>query len=349
MRDLVLKAAKDLGFARVGICDAEPTAYKAEIRTWLSQGQHGSMHYLQERLEERLDPGVYVPGARSIICVADRYSDGRRDRIATEGGPRGRIARYARGRDYHKVLKKRLVRLAKELGEQAPHDTFRVAVDTAPLLEREHAARAGLGLIGKHTLLIEPGVGSWMLLGAIVTTASIDPTPPAFDRSDPCGSCTRCIDVCPTSAITPFAVDGSRCIAYTSIENRGSIDETIAEATGSWLFGCDLCQEVCPHGPRPKRRPGPPLNEAYASDRSDFDLLEVLDWDKAAWMEALLGTAAKRATLAMWKRNAIICLANWVRDQPDNPAVAGIRARLKEIAACDDEEPMVREHAARAL
>ena len=349
LKNVVEKLAAEHGFARVGICDATPTAYREEVVQWIAKGAHGTMSYLESRLDERVDPSVYVEGALSIICVADRYSDGKRDRVWHGEGPRGRIARYARGRDYHKVMKKRLLKIAKHLGDIEPAATFRVAVDTAPLLEREHAARAGLGLVGKNTLLIEPGIGSWMLLGAIVTTAKIQPTTSSFLRSDPCGSCTRCIDACPTQAIEPFQVDATRCIAYTSIEHRGVIDETMARATGDWIFGCDICQEVCPHSARPKRGEGPPVHEAYDSDRGDIDLLEILGWDEEARMKALLGTAAKRASLAMWKRNAIICAANIIRDEPKNPAAVELQRRLEELATDSSEEEIVRLQAAQSL
>ena len=344
----VLQRASELGFARTGICDARGTDHRQEVMAWIADGKHGSMAYLKDRLEERLDPEVYVPGARSVICVADRYHDGRRDRVRVDGPPRGRIARYARGRDYHKIIKKRLLRLAKELAEDHPGVEFRACVDTAPVLEREHAARAGLGLIGKHTLLIEPGVGSWMLLGVIISSARIAPTPPGFDRPDPCGDCTRCIDACPTDAITPFSVDAHRCIAYTTIEHRGDVDPDIARATGDWLFGCDICQEVCPHGQRSQRRDPKPINEAYASRHSDFDLLEVLAWDDESRLSALMGTAAKRATLLMWKRNAIICAANAIREDPEHPSAAEIRARMSDIATDEEEDPLLRSLASEA-
>ena len=358
LRERVLTRSSELGFARVGICDARPSSHREEVLKWIADGRHGSMSYLQERMEERLDPEAYLAGARSLICVADRYHDGKRDRVRRDGPPRGRIARYARGRDYHTVMKKRLITLAKELaadfpgadcpGADIPGADFRACVDTAPILEREHAARSGLGLIGKHTLLIEPGVGSWMLLGVIVSTVKIEPTPPQFDRSDPCGSCTKCIDACPTDAITPFRVDASRCIAYTTIEHRGDIDPDIARSTGDWLFGCDICQEVCPHGQRAQRRVPPPVHEAYAPRITDLDLLEVLGWNEEARMHTLMGTAAKRATLVMWKRNAIICAANAIRDAPDRDSATAIRERIIEIAADETEDPLVRAQAQEA-
>lgn len=345
----ILEDCRREGFVLAGVCDAAPTEHADEVRQWIAGGRHGSMAWLESRLDERLDPAVYLPGAASIVCVADRYHDGGRDRVDASGPLRGRIARYARGRDYHKTMKKRLVRLAKAWGAQWPGHDFRPCVDTAPVLEREHAMRAGLGLVGKHTLLIEPGVGSWMLLGAVVTTLPIEPTPPRTERSDPCGACTRCIDACPTDAITPFSVDASRCIAYTTIERREDLDPAIAAATGDWLFGCDVCQEACPHGARARRRPSPETRPELAGDRDGFDLLEVLGWTEAEAFERLAGSAARRATLAMWKRNAIVCASSLLRERPDAADAASVVARIHEIAADESEDAMVRRAAAWCL
>ena len=345
----VLVRCRDLDFALAGICDALPTSHEEHVRNWIASGQHGSMDYLQRRIEERLAPETYVPGATSIIMVADRYHDGRRDRVDPSVAPRGRIARYARGRDYHKSMKRRLVRLARELGELLPNHHFRPCVDTAPLLEREHAMRAGLGLVGKHSLLLEPGVGSWMLLGGIVSTAKLAPTPPRSDRADPCGTCSRCIDACPTDAITPFSVDATRCLAYTTIEHRGEIEPALETSTGDWLFGCDICQEVCPHASRKKRRGALPIHPDYAERHSDFDLLGVLGWSDSSRQEVLEGTAAKRAALGMWKRNALVCAGNILREQPEAPGHAALLDRIQELAGDSHEDAAVRGTAARVL
>lgn len=345
----ILQRCREQGFALAGACDAEPSAHAREVRDWIARGSHGSMAWLEARLDERLDPDVYLPGARSIVCVADRYHDGGRDRRDPTAAPRGWIARYARGRDYHKVMKKRLVTMAKQLQSEHPEHDFRPCVDTAPVLEREHAMRAGLGLVGKHTLLIEPGTGSWMLLGAIVTTMPLATTGSDDGRADPCGSCTRCIDACPTDAITPFSVDATRCIAYTTIEHRGELDQEIADRTGSWLFGCDICQEVCPHGARSRRRPAPAVHPAYEPRHDSFDLLEVLGWTEETAMETLAGTAARRATLVMWKRNALVCAAQALAEEPTAAWRRSLRDRVSEIATDDLEEEVVRQAARRLL
>ena len=349
MTSKVLERCREHGFALAGVCDAAISKHVEEVREWIARGAHGSMAWLETRMDERLDPEVYLPGARSIICVADRYHDGTREPGDPMAPPKGRVARYAQGRDYHKVIKKRLVTIAKVLQAEHPDHDFRPCVDTAPLLEREHAMRAGLGLVGKNTLLIEPGVGSWMLLGAIVTTLPLAATPPRIDRPDPCGSCTRCIDACPTQAISPFSVDASRCIAYTTIEHRGEVDPELADRTGPWLFGCDVCQEACPHGNRNPRRGLPPVNPAYESRHQSFDLLEVLGWNEERSLELLAGTAARRATLAMWKRNALVCAADALIERPEGPGSQALRDRIIAISTDETEDDIVRRAARRTM
>jgi epoxyqueuosine reductase len=191
LAEAILDRCRRAGFALAGVAPAAPTAFERELHEWLAAGRHGHMKYLAERVRERCDPCVLLPGARSIICVADRYAEPVAPGAAAEPASRraGRIARYARGDDYHLVMKKRLHRLADELRREHRGDAFRVCVDTAPILEREHARRAGLGAIGKHTLLIAPGAGSWVLLGEIVTTLALEPGEPAAE--DPCAVCTR--------------------------------------------------------------------------------------------------------------------------------------------------------------
>jgi epoxyqueuosine reductase len=186
-------------------------------------------------------------------------------------------------------MRKRLTRLAKELGEKFPSETFRACVDTATVLEREHAQRAGLGAVGKNTLLIQRGVGSWLLLGEIITTLPL--TVSQASDPDPCGTCTRCIDACPTQAITPWSVDASRCISYLTIEHRSAIDPQFHEAIGDWLFGCDICQEVCPHNQPTERTAKAVTNPAYESRWDAIDVMKVVDWDEAERSRAFAGSA----------------------------------------------------------
>ena len=349
LREAVELRARELGFALVGVARAAPSARSAELRRWIADGKHGEMSWIAERVEQAVDVRTMLKGARSVVCVADRYHDGRADR-ATAGAPRGRIARYARGKDYHDLIRDRLRRLGRFIRERAPGCETRLTGDMHPILEREQAARALLGAIGKHTLMIHPARGSSFLLGEIVTDADIaasdeSPRARAIPEGDLCGTCTRCIDACPTEAITPYSVDARRCIAYLTIEHRGEIPAEFVGKTGDWWFGCDVCQEVCPHGQptRASRRAG--ANPAYAPRLDSVDLLEVLGWTEEDRARLVVSSALKRATLPMMKRNALLALASAARANP--AARSAIHARASAVAADPSEDAVVRE-AARA-
>jgi epoxyqueuosine reductase len=342
----VLGRCRELGFALAGVADPRPSDHAEAVRRWFAEGRHGSMAWLADEVEARLDPARLLSGVRSVICVADRYA-GPSLPIADPGltdRPRGAIARYARGGDYHEVIKKRLKRLVRELREEFPGERFRHACDLLPLLERELAARAGLGAIGKHTLLIEPGAGSWVLLGEVLTTLplAIDPASSPGPRRDPCGTCTRCIDACPTRAITPFSVDASRCLAYTTIEHRGEVPEEFHAPTGAWLFGCDVCQEVCPHNlPTRRKRREASVRPDYAERTAHLDLLEILGWSEEDRRRATRASPLRRCLLASFKRNALICLGNALAGRGDFDAIA-LRERVAAIARDPAEDPLVR-------
>ncbi len=358
LRAIVELRAKELGFALVGVTRAAPSSRAAELRRWLEDGKHGDMSWMAERVEEMVDVRTLVRGARSVVSVADRYHDGHPDRVsADEAAPRGRIARYARGKDYHDVIRDRLRKLGRAIRDAAPGVQTRLTGDIHPILEREQAARALLGAIGKHTLLIRPGLGSFFLLGEIVTDAEIAPSdaPPALrvtdeGASDLCGSCTRCIDACPTDAITPWSVDARRCTAYLTIEHRGEIPNEFFGRTGDWWFGCDICQEVCPHSQptRASRRVG--ANDVYAPRLNSIELLEVLGWTEADRARLVVSSALKRATLPMMKRNALLALASLARaarTRGDTRLIAAITNRVNAIEVDESEEEIVRA-AARA-
>lgn len=342
----IIERCRALGFASAGFADAAPSDRAEEMRRWLAEGRHGTMAYLERNLDLRLDPDALMPGARTLIMVSDQYAS-RDDSTQQPSNPaRGRIARYAQGRDYHDQMKRRLHTLCDSLREEHPGHEFRAFVDTAPVLEREHAARAGLGWIGKHTLLIDPRRGSYLFLGGVLTTLPVAIPPHQRTVADHCGTCTRCIDACPTDAITPYSVDASRCIAYLTIELREPIDPGFHEPIGDWLFGCDICQEVCPHNsPRDDAIDVGEANLAYEARATSFNLLDVLGWDADARREAFRASALKRATLEMMRRNALICAGNAVR--VDN--VPDLRAQIESIARDDNEPPLVRETAREVL
>ncbi len=346
----IFAQCKSLGFALAGIAPAEPTRWEAELRAWLAAGKHGEMAYLEQNFEALLDPTKILPGVKSIICVADRYHDGKKHDAPPPGT--GRIARYARGEDYHKVIKRRLHALCDSLQRDFPSEQFRACVDTAPLLEREYAARAGLGAIGKHTLLIgrPTGMGSYLLLGEVLTTLDLPETAAAEHVDDPCGSCTRCIDACPTGAISPWSVDARKCISYLTIEHRSTIDASLHGAMGDWIFGCDICQEVCPHNQPTKRAIAQPTHSAYAPQRDAFNLLDVLGWTEDDRRLAFTRSAMKRARLTMMKRNALIAAGNTLRSLPaDAPMRSALAARIEMIAADQREDELVRETATTVL
>lgn len=350
----IVELARERGFALAGVSPLSVSERAAEFRAWLEAGKHGTMAYLAENESIRLEPARLLDGARSVIMVADQYAD-RQD--ATDGASergRGRIARYARGRDYHKVIKKRLHELCDALRAHEPDAEFRAFTDTAPVFERELALAAGLGWIGKHTLLIHPERGSYLLLGGVMTTLELEPPRGQRVEPDHCGSCTRCIDACPTGCISAHSVDASRCISYLTIERRRAIPAEHYGPIGDWVFGCDVCQEVCPHNsPRSDawaREHDSGINAAYAPVRDSFDLLAVLGWGEDDRREAFTASAMKRATLAMMKRNALVVLGNQMRGGMfHEEQVRELRARIGEIARDAGEDELVRETAGVVL
>lgn len=300
--------ARALGFDLVGICDASPTKYRDYFRQWLDDSQAGTMSYLATRFDERVDPAVYFPGARSVICVAMNYHA---KLLPNDVLQQGRVARYALGDDYHEIIKPKLHVLADWIRTQAPEAQTRCGVDTAPIAEKELAARAGIGWMGKNTCVINQQIGSWLLLGEIITTIEL----PADDLvADRCGTCRRCIDACPTAAITePYQLDARRCISYLNIEHRGEIEAELAAKMGGWLYGCDICQEVCPWNHDAPLAIAPELQPRFASGA--LDLADVVQWNDARYRDALRGSAMKRVKLPVLQRNASLILENLHRQR----------------------------------
>ena len=240
--------AGELGFDLVGIAPAVPSKHAEFLTDWLERGFHGDMQYLQRHVAQRIDPAEFVPGAKSIICTALSYW--RASGQFPDEAPTGRIARYAWGRDYHDVMRAKLKQLADRIGAETQGPVrLRCCVDTAPLLEKGHAARAGLGWMGKNTLLVNKHFGSWLVLGEIVTDLELACDNPVESR---CGECRLCLDACPTNALCePFLLDARRCISYLTIESRCDIPADLATSMGGRLFGCDTCQESCPYNQQP--------------------------------------------------------------------------------------------------
>lgn len=325
------RRARGLGFVRVGVARAEALGEEAErLHAWLAAGRHGAMAWMERTAEVRVDPrheGM-LPSARSVVVLAAPYA---RDPHPVGATP-GRVARYARGRDYHNVLQKRarkLVAFLREQGHQA-----RAAVDAMPVYERAWAQRAGVGFIGKNCCLIVPGLGSHLFLAALVTTAELEPDAPMAER---CGACTLCLDACPTRAFEgPRELDARRCISYLTIEERGPIPEELRAPMGEWVFGCDDCQDVCPFNRT--ALPPPELTEPYAPDQrwASMTAEDLLRMDDESFARTFEGSPVKRPGRDGMARNAAIVLGN-----------GGGRRHLPvlEEAAARDRSDMVREAA----
>jgi epoxyqueuosine reductase len=339
--------AQALGFARAGIAPATEADGFARLRAWLERGYAGRMDYLHRHAEARRHPSSILPEVRSVVMVAMNH--GSRP-VATGGSPvgkpatgespvatgRGRVARYARGADYHDVLRERLKGLLAWVQSERPGCRGRAVVDTAPLLERDFARRAGLGWIGKNTMLLNKRLGSYFFLGALLLDLELRPDPP--HQASHCGTCTACLDACPTGAfVGPGLLDARRCISYLTIELRGSVPEELRPGLGDWLFGCDVCQEVCPWNRKAPTAAEPVLrpNEELAA----LDLVEVLGLDAAEFWERFRGTALLRPGRAGLLRTAALVLGN----QGDASALPALRRALH------DPEPVVREAAGWAI
>jgi epoxyqueuosine reductase len=329
-----------LGFDLVGVAPAEPSPHAETLREWLARGFAGEMDYLARRAEERIDPRRALAGARSVVALGFVYDPG--DPPAA-GASAARVARYAGGEDYHRVLLERVraFEAALVLLAGRPLRT-RGYVDTGPVLERGLAARAGLGWIGKNTCLIHPRLGSYLFLAVVLTDLELAP-----DAAEPdhCGSCRACLDACPTAAFpAPYRLDATRCISYATIEARGPVPEALRAAHGDWVFGCDLCQEVCPWNHRERRvRPADPLGlRARMEPRPEWRrpaLRWLLELDEAAWRRATRGTALRRARFRGLLRSALVAAGN-----SGDAALAPLVRRHAE-----GPDPLLAEHARWAL
>ncbi|MBI2553063.1 MAG: tRNA epoxyqueuosine(34) reductase QueG [Candidatus Rokubacteria bacterium] len=309
---------------------ADPPDHAAAFDAWLEAGYAGTMDYLERGRTERLDPRRLLPGARSVVAVALNYYQGE----PPDGDAWAPVARYAWGRDYHDIMPPPLQRLCEFIREAAgPSVRSRAAVDTSAVLERDLAARAGLGWVGKNTNLLHPELGSWFFIGIVLTTADLDGDEPLPDR---CGTCRACLDVCPTEAfVAPYVLDARRCISYLTIEHRGAIPETLREPMGEWVFGCDLCQTVCPWN-----RKAPVTSEAALMPEAEpLSLPSLLGMTQAEFRARFRGTPLTRPKRRGLLRNAAVALGN----RKDPAAVPALTRALS------DPEPLVREHAAWAL
>ena len=328
---------RELGFDQIGIVDAAPDPDEERLRDWLDRGRHGEMDYMRRHGMRRARPAELMPGARRVISARMNYlpHSPARARRALADPERGYISRYALGRDYHKVLRGRLKRLAARLEAAAGPFGYRVLVDSAPVLEKSLAARAGLGWIGKHTNLLAEDAGSWFFLGELYTDLPLPIDAPAAAH---CGSCEACIDACPTGAIVaPHQLDARLCISYLTIELKGSIPEPLRPLIGNRVYGCDDCQLACPWN-----------RYARLAATADFRardgleaprLADLLAWDAAEFARRTEGSAIRRIGHARWLRNVAVALGNAPRSAA---AAAALAARA------DHPSALVREHVAWA-
>jgi epoxyqueuosine reductase len=321
------------GFDQVGIAAATPGLGADRLVDWIADGRHGEMDYMQRHLDARRDPNSVLEGVRSVVVGALNYKTKTTNPL--EAGE-GRISRYAWGRDYHDVLRTKLQNAAAIIQASAPGENFRAVVDSAPLMERDYASLAGMGWFGKNTLLLNRKLGSFFFLGALLTTADLAADAPF--EADHCGSCTKCLDSCPTNAFDgPYRLDPRRCISYLTIEHRGSIDESLAKGMGDWVFGCDVCQDVCPWNRKPPTanvpefRPTPGMNPV--------SLESALTITDAEFRQRFRGTPLFRIKRHRFVRNALIAAVN----QKCRELLPAVR-RL-----ADDENQLIRTTAHWAL
>jgi epoxyqueuosine reductase len=328
----------ELGFGRIGIAGVDLAEDEAHLERWLAEGRHGELDYMQRHGRKRTRPDLLVPGTLRVISARMDYWPGdAADAEAVLGDAnRGYVSRYALGRDYHKVLRQRLQRLVTSVEDRIGPFGYRVFTDSAPVLEKALARNAGLGWVGKHTNLIDKDTGSWFFLGEIFTDL---PLPLDVPVGAHCGTCTTCLDVCPTGAIVaPYQLDARRCISYLTIELRGPIPEALRPAIGNRIFGCDDCQLFCPWNKF--ARPTATADFAPRHGLDSKSLVELFGWTREEWSTRTKGSAIRRPGYEGWLRNCAVALGN----APTTPEiVAALRARAA------DPSPLVREHVAWAL
>jgi len=328
---------RELGFQKIGIASIALPDDERRLLEWLDAGRHGEMHYMQRHGTKRSRPAELVPGTLRVIAARMDYWPGATEPESVLGDGRlGYVSRYALGRDYHKVLRARLARLADRLAGTVGSSGYRAFTDSAPVLEKALARDAGLGWIGKHTNLLDRQDGSWFFLGEVFTDLPLPIDAPVTAH---CGSCTACIDVCPTRAIVaPYQLDARRCISYLTIELDGPIPEAFREPLGNRVYGCDDCQLVCPWNRYAKVTAEPDFRSRYGLDSSS--LADLFRWSEAEFAERTAGSAIRRIGYERWLRNIAVALGNAPWSSEVVEALASRREHASEV---------VREHVGWAL
>ncbi len=329
---------RELGFQQVGISDTALDEHEARLLAWLAAGRHGDMEYMARHGTMRSRPGELRPGTLRVISVRMDYEPpGARDSWSVMANASlGFISRYALGRDYHKLMRQRLQKLASRIEADIGPFGYRAFVDSAPVLEKALAEKAGLGWIGKHTNVLSREAGSWFFLGELYTDLPLPADPPGEAH---CGTCTACIDACPTRAIVaPYELDARLCISYLTIELPGSIPEPLRPLIGNRIYGCDDCQLVCPWNRFAKVSAEPDFRARHGLDAPS--LVALLSWDKPTFLARTEGSAIRRIGHERWLRNLAVALGN---GEPGRDAIAVLESRM------DHPSALVREHAGWAL
>jgi epoxyqueuosine reductase len=338
LRSQLTGFASALGFDQVGVAGIDLPEDEARLERWIAEGRHGGMRYMERHGRRRSRPGELMPGTLRIISVRMNSTapDAAPAQAVLADGSQGYVARYALGRDYHKILRQRLARLALLLEAEIGSFGYRAFVDSAPVMEKPLARNAGLGWIGKHTNLINSRAGSLFMLGELFTDLPLPVDTPAKDR---CGTCNACIPACPTGAITaPYQLDARRCISYLTIEHHGAIPEELRPAIGNRIFGCDDCQLVCPWNKFAGLAAEPGFRARHGLDAPG--LVELFRWTEAEYLDRSAGSALRRLGYTRWLRNVAVALGN----APTSPEiVATLKARREHPDA------LVREHVEWAL
>lgn len=333
--------ARELGFQQVGITDIDLGKDSERLKKWLDKSYHGSMTWLAENFEKRTDPSKLHPGTARVISFRMNYLPGDTQQIKILKDPnKAYVSRYALGRDYHKLIRKRLAKICTQLENAAKKmvsTSQRPFVDSAPVMERPLAQKAGLGWVGKHTLVINQEAGSWFFLGEIYTNI-----PLPINQTTPenrCGDCTACLKVCPTDAFTrPYELDARRCISYLTIENKGSIPEEFREPIGNRVFGCDDCQAICPWNKFAQHSGEDDFSPRHQLDNAD--LLNLFDWSEETFLKNTEGSAIRRIGYEGWLRNLAVGLGN---------APSSDEVMRKLIQKRSEVSPLVAEHIDWAL
>lgn len=328
----------ELGFDHIGISDTNLVEHEAHLLNWLQSGMQGEMDYMQKHGTKRSRPDELLPGTVRIISVRMNYfpPDAQDPMQVLEDASLAYISRYALGRDYHKVMRKRLQKLASRIEQQVGSFGYRAFVDSAPVLEKALANKAGLGWVGKHTNLLSEDAGSWFFLGELFTNL---PLPIDGASSNHCGSCEACIDICPTQAIVaPYKLDARKCISYLTIEHKTSIPIEYRKPMGNRIYGCDDCQLVCPWNKFSKKSPLADFAKRHELDA--ISLVELFLWTEEDFLHFTEGSAIRRVGYQQWLRNVAVALGN----APTVPEVVSALVKRK-----DDCSDLVREHVQWAL